>query len=357
MPQKCVICEHVKRTEIDADLKAGVPGRKVAGKFGISEAGTRRHKQNHLFGAQNLSIRRVVEDLFPEPEDESLALAKRRLLASGQPFAWVELITPNIALALLDSMGPNRHVSWGKVEQFAADMEAGNWYVHGQGLSIDVDGILKDGQHRMWALLQTELSFYMVVTRNVSSAAMPAIDAGKVRRAADDNVLEGIENGARIAPPINLIAKLEKAAEKHIKLLSLGNIKLSRFQIRDIRDRLLAERDIMPSIRLASRLYSGTKVPQAAGAAAHFLGTRMYGEEFANAIMEALATGQGLIAGDPAMAARNRFNRLRDQRPKKPSEVYACIILKVMADEAAGNELQRIDVPNLENAPVSRWLR
>lgn len=52
MAQQCRVCEHPEREAVDAALGAGEPGREVARRFGLTEAGVRRHKANHPRGGE-----------------------------------------------------------------------------------------------------------------------------------------------------------------------------------------------------------------------------------------------------------------------------------------------------------------
>lgn len=80
-----------------------------------------------------------------------------------------ELITPEIAANLLETTDVNRKISKGTVEAYASDMISGNWDESvGVAISIDINGVLRDGQHRLTALVQSGKSIYMWVCRNVA---------------------------------------------------------------------------------------------------------------------------------------------------------------------------------------------
>ncbi len=54
----------------------------------------------------------------------------------------VEMITPEMAEALLADRGPNRHVSASVINKYARDMTAGRWRLNGQTIKIASDGRL-----------------------------------------------------------------------------------------------------------------------------------------------------------------------------------------------------------------------
>ena len=81
-----------------------------------------------------------------------------------------EFITPEIAQALLETNTENRKLSRGTVQAYSQDILAGNWDENvGVAISIDENGILRDGQHRLSAIVQTGIGIHTWICRNVSS--------------------------------------------------------------------------------------------------------------------------------------------------------------------------------------------
>ena len=48
MARSCTICSHPRRRQIDLALIGGIPNRKVAAQFGLTEASVRRHLEFHV---------------------------------------------------------------------------------------------------------------------------------------------------------------------------------------------------------------------------------------------------------------------------------------------------------------------
>jgi hypothetical protein len=72
-----------------------------------------------------------------------------------------ELITPELASSLLETNSNNRNLSKGTVEAYANDMLAGNWDESvGDAISIDTDGVLRNGQHRLSAIVLSGVSIH-----------------------------------------------------------------------------------------------------------------------------------------------------------------------------------------------------
>ena len=105
------------------------------------------------------------------------------------------LITPDQALEWLEQTNTNnRKLSQKHVDRLARDMTDGKWVLTHSGIAFGPDGILLDGQHRLWAICMSGMSVEMFVWRGVEPQSMMAIDAGKSRSLADILNIAG-ENG------------------------------------------------------------------------------------------------------------------------------------------------------------------
>ena len=81
-----------------------------------------------------------------------------------------EFITPEMAANLLETNTENRKISTGTVTAYMQDILAGNWdEAVGVAISIDENGVLRDGQHRLTAIVQAGIGIHTWVCRNVSS--------------------------------------------------------------------------------------------------------------------------------------------------------------------------------------------
>lgn len=81
-----------------------------------------------------------------------------------------EFITPEMAANLLETTSNNRKISNGTVQAYMSDILNGNWdETVGTAISIDSDGVLRDGQHRLTAVVRAGVGIHSWVCRNVSS--------------------------------------------------------------------------------------------------------------------------------------------------------------------------------------------
>lgn len=88
----------------------------------------------------------------------------------------------------------NRHVSQQHVNKLAQDMKSGMWGRNHQGLAFDMNGVLMDGQHRLWAVVESATTVMMQVTYGLDREAQLTIDAGKSRNCVDVMAIAGFTN-------------------------------------------------------------------------------------------------------------------------------------------------------------------
>lgn len=102
------------------------------------------------------------------------------------------MMTPAWAEALLKRNHPkNRKVKWRKVEQYARDMKAGLWRTTHQGVALDEDDYLIDGQNRLIAVVESECTVPMLLISNAPNAGMVAVDHHAARSVADSAKIGG----------------------------------------------------------------------------------------------------------------------------------------------------------------------
>ena len=125
-----------------------------------------------------------------------------RKIAPGKELkltAKVELVSPEMAHDLLLTNKGNRKISYQHVGWLTRQMENDHWLTTHQGIAIDTNNELQDGQHRLEAIMRSMTSQYMLVVRNVDPATFMVLDSGKPRSAKDALSIEGYESPAAYA--------------------------------------------------------------------------------------------------------------------------------------------------------------
>ena len=97
-----------------------------------------------------------------------------------------ERITPKRAQALLATMRRNRQITRKVVERYVREMREGRWRSMGQGIAVDWNGCLMDGQHRLLAVIESGVTVEMDVTYNEDPENFKVRDKHRRRTIADD---------------------------------------------------------------------------------------------------------------------------------------------------------------------------
>lgn len=90
-------------------------------------------------------------------------------------------ITPDMAAQMLERNTMNRNISQLNVTRYANDMASGAWEQNGETIKIAEDGTILDGQHRLWAIIESGVTVTMIVVCNVRKEAVGSIDSGVTR--------------------------------------------------------------------------------------------------------------------------------------------------------------------------------
>lgn len=117
------------------------------------------------------------------------------------PFPVKLRVTPTWALDVLtDRNSNNRSVREDRVKRYIADILQGHWHVINNGFGFYSDGQLADGQHRLWAVVESQQTIEAIILFGMERAALPTIDEGAIRSTKDVANMMGIDtNYQRLA--------------------------------------------------------------------------------------------------------------------------------------------------------------
>lgn len=126
--------------------------------------------------------------------------------------AWtaaIELVTPELAEEWLGKNEHNRHVRASRVVGLSRAMRLGLWEFNGAAIRFDADGRLLDGQHRLYAVVESRVPIWAVVVRGLDSEAQNTVDIRVQRMVFDQLQREGLEDARRRAAVARLIVEWE----------------------------------------------------------------------------------------------------------------------------------------------------
>lgn len=107
----------------------------------------------------------------------------------------IENVTPTKATAWLNGNKQNRRLRDGIVEKYAADMAAGRWTTCPTPISFYEDGDLADGQHRLWAIVESGKAQRFPIARGLKREDGLNIDTGLGRSLVDAGRISGRDTG------------------------------------------------------------------------------------------------------------------------------------------------------------------
>ena len=105
--------------------------------------------------------------------------------------ATIVTMTKQLAKDYLNRNVENRKIKKRTLNFYKNQMSKGNWKENGEPIIIDKNGVIRDGQHRLLAVVETDFSYRVPVISDVDHNVMDTIDTGTNRSAADVLEIEG----------------------------------------------------------------------------------------------------------------------------------------------------------------------
>ena len=112
----------------------------------------------------------------------------------------VVTMTPQWASQLLgQSAQKNRKFKRKHLERLTHTIQSGNWYITAQGIALDSEDNILDGQHRLAAVVKAEKPIQIMLGRNLDPKIFNVVDTGATRTAGDVLDILGSSKGKTIA--------------------------------------------------------------------------------------------------------------------------------------------------------------
>ncbi len=90
-----------------------------------------------------------------------------------------------LAATWLEGNVHNRRLREDVVQRYSRDMKAGRWRLTHECIAFDQDGVMVDGQHRCWAVVESGAIVRFMVATEVDPASQAVIDGGLPRTMVD----------------------------------------------------------------------------------------------------------------------------------------------------------------------------
>lgn len=229
----------------------------------------------------------------------------------------IETWTPAKARKQLELNRDNRPLSDNWVLRLAAAMESGEFLCNGETIKIATDGTLKDGQHRLHAIVASGVTVRILTVRNLPLDCFDTIDQGKRRQGGDLLARRGEKNANLLSAGCTWVWKY-----LHGQMSSNGIGSRPRTtQIPSILDAHPGLRDSVPFAREAGALLAGGIT-----CSAHYLFSKS-DQERSNRFFDQLCSGEGLTKTKGVYQFRERMIQNKGATAKLgPAYIYAMLI-------------------------------
>lgn len=241
----------------------------------------------------------------------------------------VWLVTPALAMKLLEKNTSNRAFRQKLVDRYKRLMLGGLWVLNGESIKVSKTGRLLDGQHRLHAVVSSGCSVEMLVVEGLPDSVFDTIDDGKRRSASDVVGILGEKNAAQLAATLGVIERVRSgavvsgtSAPENSKVIEL----LSEYRGASRSVATVGKAMKLCSPSLLSGLHWWFSVLDVVQA---------------DRFVEDLLSGANLSDGDPVLVLRERLLANRDAKAKLPKGEIAAIIIKAFNARVVGVERLR----------------
>ncbi|MBO0813251.1 MAG: hypothetical protein J2P23_14575 [Microlunatus sp.] len=253
----------------------------------------------------------------------------------------VQTITPEKAAEMLEANTANRPLSKSIVRTFAEAMKRGDWKVTHQGVAIDTNGVLVDGQHRLAAVIEADMPVEMTVFTQVPADTFDVLDTGKRRNAADVLAIEGEQSTHQLAAMLRSVWLYDNRRDMH---WSGGGASVSNQQILET---LEANPRVRDYVVIGERLANEVGMIKSAGGAASYLVSRVNSQKKLEPWFEGVIDGAGLQKGDARLRFRNHMLSLArreaaEVRRRRDTREHVGLYLTAFNAWAVGEQLSRL---------------
>jgi hypothetical protein len=251
-------------------------------------------------------------------------------------------VDPAMATRWLDEHNThNRDLSQFRVDEYTREMLSGRWHFNGEPIQFDRNGVLLNGQHRLWAVIQSLTTQTFLVVRGLEPSTQITMDQGTRRRPADQLQVAGIKVDNTVAAAMRLYIRWQggRLFGDQVRMKpSTGEVVEwaqqnpdSIWMLQQLTASGIRRVPVSPSLSLAVALRF------------HEIDTDVAAEFFASLIDPFTAN---FSMGDPRLALLNRLKRTKESGVKLPERDLIAFFIITWNAERAGRRMSKLQRPN-----------
>lgn len=257
-------------------------------------------------------------------------------------------IYPDAARALLEINCKNRTVTQSRVASFARIMQEGRWLLINNGIGIDSNGDLTDGQHRLLAVVQGNTAAEFYLHTGLDPQTRVVVDTGRARTLSDTLAVRGFGHGmSNLAAAARLLYRYENDMIETTRANTNSTVPhdvLLEFIEQSLNYDLL--RTVDSICTTMSRFIPGCN-RSALTAFAYLIHSRDAFE--AEHFLQRLRSGEKLASGDPELTLRGVLARLGKDR--RTNTWHLCVYIKAWNAKRAGKSVSMLMFREDEQVP------
>ena len=221
----------------------------------------------------------------------------------------VEEITPIVAGELLMLNSRNRPKNQRHVTFLADQMKAGTWEMAADPIRVSESGVLLDGQHRLYAVIESDITQRMVVVRGLEDKTFHVMDTGRMRLAADVLAIGGHANSRLLASVARMIISYKRGNFANT-LANAGRVAGLTVTNGEI-DAFASQYDLQPFVLQAKSWYTAWRIFTGSEYGFFYFILSEVDSAAAFEFLGALSLGADLPADSPIFLLRKKLEQYR----------------------------------------------
>lgn len=272
---------------------------------------------------------------------------------SFDDFVWEE-ISPEKAIDYLEEVEKregihNRTLKQDQVNFLKYQMLTNQWYPEAEGtIMFDKEGILRNGQHRMYALIEANMTLWFRVQRNTPEHIIKVVDTNKVRTVSDNLKMDNYSESPSLSSAVNFLHQFEQT----LIFKELRKSEIPALTVRDVEHFIETHPRLQDMIPIAKKLHKNFGGGYGRWTSlCHILYDS--DDREAKPFLDKLLTGTSLAPGDAVLALRNiLFNNKGYAHNRKMTEIeYAALVFKSWNLWIDGKSVYRLNWRGGGNTP------
>jgi hypothetical protein len=242
-------------------------------------------------------------------------------------------LTPEMAMAMLEHNQLNRPLNDQHVQRISRQITAGKWRFNGDTIKIADSGDVLDGQHRLWAIIESKIAVETIVVHGIERDAFATIDTlRKPRSGADTIALNGASRYRNIiASALTWMLRWQRGA------LEGYTAPQNKIENSDIEEAFQAHPGIARAVERVMKLRDLVNPSILAFA---YYATANRNEALAEQMVETLIDPSGIGVNDPFFRLRCYF--ASDHHKRKEALMTIALTFKALNAAKEGKKIQSL---------------